>query len=198
MIGIAIIVVLDNVGVNVTGLVAGLGVGGIAIGLAAQGIFSDLFAALAILFDRPFRRGDTIRFGDTAGTVEEIGVKSTRIRAVTGEEVIVGNAELLKKELRNLARVERRRIIATIKIANTTPATRAERLPAMLTEAVASVPRCVPLRAGLRGFVTAGLDVEVQYDVRSESIDEVFAAQHAVTLAILRKLEAEQIGLATA
>ena len=75
---IALIVILDNLGVNVTALVAGLGIGGIAIGLAAQGIFSDLFAALAIMFDRPFRRGDTIRYGTTTGTVERIGLKTTR------------------------------------------------------------------------------------------------------------------------
>ncbi|MDA4831278.1 mechanosensitive ion channel family protein, partial [Enterobacter hormaechei] len=79
------VVVLDNLGVNVTGLVAGLGVGGIAIGLAAQGIFADLFAALAIIFDRPFRRGDTISYGSSSGTIESIGLKSTRIRAFTGE-----------------------------------------------------------------------------------------------------------------
>src|SRR6476646_4777790 len=78
---LAIVVILDNLGVNVTALVAGLGIGGIAIGLAAQGIFSDLFAALSIVFDRPFRRGDIIRFGTTTGTVERIGLKTTRIRA---------------------------------------------------------------------------------------------------------------------
>ena len=81
---VALVVVLDNLGVNVTGLVAGLGVGGIAIGLAAQGIFADLFAALAIIFDRPFRRGDTISYGSSSGTIESIGLKSTRIRCGTG------------------------------------------------------------------------------------------------------------------
>ena len=78
---IAIILILDNLGVNVTGLVAGLGIGGIAIGLAAQGIFSDLFAALSILFDKPFRRGDSIKFGDVSGNVEQIGLKTTRVCA---------------------------------------------------------------------------------------------------------------------
>jgi small-conductance mechanosensitive channel len=82
---IAIILILDNLGVNVTGLVAGLGIGGIAIGLAAQGIFKDLFSALSIIFDRPFRRGDTITFDQTTGTVEQIGLKSTRIRSLGGK-----------------------------------------------------------------------------------------------------------------
>ena len=85
MFAIAIIVILDNLGVNVTALVAGLGIGGIAIGLAAQGIFSDLFAALSILFDKPFKRGDTIQFDQTTGTVERIGLKTTRLRSLSGE-----------------------------------------------------------------------------------------------------------------
>ena len=80
---IAIIVILDNLGVNVTALVAGLGIGGIAIGLAAQGIFSDLFAALSILFDKPFKRGDVIQFDQTTGTIERIGLKTTRLRTST-------------------------------------------------------------------------------------------------------------------
>src|SRR5690348_7456193 len=82
---IAGILILDNLGVNVTALVAGLGIGGIAIGLAAQGIFSDLFAALSILFDKPFKKGDTIRYDSSTGTVERIGLKTTRIRSLTGE-----------------------------------------------------------------------------------------------------------------
>jgi small-conductance mechanosensitive channel len=106
---IAIIVILDNLGVNVTALVAGLGIGGIAIGLAAQGIFSDLFAALAILFDKPFRRGDTIRFDTTTGTVEKIGLKTTRLTSLTGEQVIMANTKLLEREIRNLAEGDERR-----------------------------------------------------------------------------------------
>src|ERR1044072_1453508 len=98
---IALVVVLSNVGVNVTGLVAGLGVGGIAIGLAAQGIFADLFAALAILFDRPFRIGDSISYdkGAGSGVVEAIGLKSTRVRGAAGEERIIANKKLLDSEI---------------------------------------------------------------------------------------------------
>ncbi len=106
---LAIVVILDNLGVNVTALVAGLGIGGIAIGLAAQGIFSDLFAALAILFDKPFRRGDIVRYGTTTGTVEKIGLKTTRLRGVGGEQVIMANTKLLEQEVHNVtdARVRR-------------------------------------------------------------------------------------------
>ena len=118
---IAIILILDNLGVNVTGLVAGLGIGGIAIGLAAQGIFSDLFAALSILFDKPFRRGDTISFDSITGTVERIGLKSTRIRSVGGEEVIVSNANLLNARLQNWTRLERRRALIVLSLVYQTP-----------------------------------------------------------------------------
>ncbi len=104
---IAAVVILDNLGANVTGLVAGLGIGGIAIGLAAQGIFSDLFAALSILFDKPFRVGDTIVYqgkeGPVTGVVQQIGLKSTRVLALSGELRIIGNTQLLAQEVSNLA-----------------------------------------------------------------------------------------------
>src|SRR3569623_31789 len=99
---LAIIVILDNLGINVTALVEGLGIGGIAIGLAAQGIFSDLFAALSILFDKPFKKGDTIRYDHSTGTVERIGLKTTRIRSLTGEQLVMANTKLLDQEIRNL------------------------------------------------------------------------------------------------
>src|SRR5439155_17667412 len=107
---IAIILMLDNLGVNVTALVAGLGIGGIAIGLAAQGIFSDLFAALSILFDKPFKRGDTIRYDNSTGTVERIGLKTTRLRSLTGEQLVMANTKLLEREIHNLAQAKSRRI----------------------------------------------------------------------------------------
>ena len=99
---IALVLILGNLGVNVAGLVAGLGIGGIAIGLAAQGIFSDLFAGISILFDRPFKVGDTIRWTGNTGTVETIGMRTTRVRLVSGELLIVSNKNLLDKEISNL------------------------------------------------------------------------------------------------
>ena len=107
---IAGILILDNLGVNVTALVAGLGIGGIAIGLAAQGIFSDLFAALSILFDKPFKKGDTIRYDQSTGTVERIGLKTTRLRSLTGEQLIMANTKLLEREIHNFAAAKSRRV----------------------------------------------------------------------------------------
>lgn len=193
---IAAVLILSNLGVNVTGLVAGLGVGGIAIGLAAQGIFADLFAALAILFDRPFRKGDAIRFDTTAGDVEDIGLKSTRIRAITGEQIIIANKQLLEKEVHNFARLNRRRIVMNFGLVQSTPVDTLDRVPAMLGEVVASCPPANLVRCALLGFSPSALDFELQYDVHSEDYDTVFRTRHMISIAILRRFEAENIRLA--
>ena len=193
---VALILILSNLGVNVTGLIAGLGVGGIAIGLAAQGIFADLFAALAILFDRPFRKGDTIRYDATSGEVEDIGLKSTRIRAITGEQIIVANKQLLEKEIHNLARLNRRRIIMNFGLVQCTPVDVLDRIPAMLGEVVASCPPATLVRCALLTFSPSALDFELQYDVHSEDYDTVFNTRHKISIAILRRFESESIRLA--
>ncbi len=193
---VAAILILSNLGVNVTGLIAGLGVGGIAIGLAAQGIFADLFAALAILFDRPFRKGDSIRYDTTAGEVEDIGLKSTRIRAITGEQIIVANKQLLEKEIHNLARLNRRRIVMNFGLVQSTTVDILDRVPAMLGEVVASCPPASLVRCGLLNFSPSALDFELQYDVHSEDYDTVFRTRHTISIAILRRFEGEGIRLA--
>jgi small-conductance mechanosensitive channel len=184
---VAMILILSNLGVNVTGLIAGLGVGGIAIGLAAQGIFADLFAALAILFDRPFRKGDAIRVDAMQGTVEDIGLKSTRIRALTGEQVILANKQLLEKEIHNLARLDRRRIVRTLGLTYQTRVEMLEQLPIILRGIVETCDNVTLVRCGLVNFGDSTLDVELQYDVHSEDYEVVFAAQHQVNIAILRR-----------
>lgn len=146
---IAAIMVLDNLGVNVTGLVAGLGIGGIAIGLAAQGIFSDLFSALSIIFDKPFRQGDTIQFGTTTATVERIGLKSTRLRSVDGEERIISNAKLLEQEISNFNYVTRRRYRLSIALVYQTPPDKADRVPDIVQRAIEEAG-AVYQRAGFR------------------------------------------------
>jgi small-conductance mechanosensitive channel len=193
---VAVIVVLDNLGVNVTGLVAGLGIGGIAIGLAAQGIFSDLFAALSILFDKPFRRGDSIKWDTTSGTVEAIGLKTTRIRAITGEEVIISNANLLNKELHNMARLNRRRHVLTLGVTYQTPPELCARIPEITKEIVEGQPKGHFVRCGLVMFNASSLDFELQFDVLSEEYDQVFAARTAVCIEVLRRFAKEGIEFA--
>ena len=193
--GIAIIVILGNLGVNVTGLVAGLGVGGIAIGLAAQGIFADLFAALAIIFDRPFSKGDVIGFDTTIGTVEEIGLKSTRIRPASGEEHIIANKQLLEKEIRNISRRNHRSNKFTLGVVYQTPADVLARIPDMLREEVEKLGHEFA-QAGFVAFNTSSLDIELEYDTLSPAFAPWYQARHDVGLAIVRRFAAEGIEFA--
>lgn len=192
---IALIVVLDNLGVNVTGLVAGLGVGGIAIGLAAQGIFADLFAALSIIFDKPFRRGDNVHYDQTDGSIAEIGLKSTRIRSVTGEEKIISNKNLLDKEITNNSRRAHRRASFTIGVTYQTDAETCARIPAMLREVVEAEDR-VFVRCGLTGFGASSIDFELLFDSAGADYVAFYDGRTAVGIAILRRFAAEGIEIA--
>jgi small-conductance mechanosensitive channel len=192
---IALVVVLSNLGVNVTGLVAGLGVGGIAIGLAAQGLFADLFAALAILFDRPFRVGDSISYdkGSGSGTVEAIGLKSTRIRGGNGEERIIANKKLLDFEILNTTRRKHNRFKYEFVLGFGTPPTVVRTLPALLKSVIEEQGYTL-VHGGLNGFGVSGLT----YDVEFESIEPDFSsdARDAVAAALLELFRAQGIAFA--
>ncbi len=192
---VGLIVILDNLGVNVTGLVAGLGIGGIAIGLAAQGIFSDLFASLSIIFDRPFRVGETINFGAGSATVERIGLKSTRLRASTGEKLIISNAQLLGKEIVSYAGLDRRRFNIPLGLIYQTSPEQAAQVPEMLREIVQTEGGSF-IRAGFIGFGASTLDFEVEFDVMSLDYDQIYAIRHRIGLAILQRFNAEGIAFA--
>ncbi|WP_298671976.1 mechanosensitive ion channel family protein [uncultured Sphingomonas sp.] len=189
---IALIVVLDNLGVNVTGLVAGLGVGGIAIGLAAQGIFADLFAALAIIFDRPFRRGDSISYDTSSGTVEEIGLKSTRVRGNDGEQRIISNRKLLDKEILNLSKRDYRRSKFVLRLAYETPVEKLERFPALVKQVIEECG-LVYIRCGFIQFSPYNLDFEIDFDSESADYAAFFEARHKVGIALLRMCEEQGI-----
>jgi small-conductance mechanosensitive channel len=192
---IALVVVLSNLGVNVTGLVAGLGIGGIAIGLAAQGIFADLFAALAILFDRPFRLGDSISYdkGAGSGTVEAIGLKSTRIRGGNGEERIVANKKLLDFEILNTTRRHHNRFKYDFHLGYATDPDLIERIPAMLKDAVESEGYKL-VHGGLNGFGSSGLSYDVEFE--STDVDFPAEARDKVAAAILRRFRDAGISFA--
>jgi small-conductance mechanosensitive channel len=192
---VAAVVILDNLGVNVTGLVAGLGIGGIAIGLAAQGIFADLFAALSIIFDRPFRRGDAIAYDQTSATVEAIGLKSTRLRSVTGEQRVISNKNLLDKEIQNTTRLDHRRGKFTLGVVCQLDPERAAAIPGLLKEIVEGCGHRF-VRAGFINFGASTLDFEVVYDVVSAEFDDFYQGRHAIGIAILKRFAEEKIDLA--
>ena len=196
---VATIFVLDNLGVNVTGLVAGLGVGGIAIGLAAQGIFGDLFAALSILFDKPFRVGDTIVYqgkeGPITGAVERIGLKSTRIRSASGDLRIIANAKLLEQEVTNYAGRTYHRMMLKLGVVYQLDADAAERVPELLKAAVENAQQRF-VRASFIGFGPSSLDYELVFDAQVPEIPEAKSAFQAVGIAILRVFAANGIAFA--
>lgn len=189
---IALVVVLGNLGVNVAGLIAGLGVGGIAIGLAAQGVFANLFAALTILFDRPFRVGDKIRFDRNSGTVVSIGLMSTRIRSFVGEELVISNKQLLDKLIENLTLRHHTRIKLAIGVAYETPPEKLEALPKMFEEIVEQAGAKLS-RASTEGFGASSIDFMIEYDVPGDDMPEAQIVRDKIMFAIVRRFAAEGI-----
>jgi small-conductance mechanosensitive channel len=184
---IAAIVILDNMGVNVTGLIAGLGIGGIAIGLAAQGIFSDLFASLSIIFDRPFRVGETIKYDTSTATVERIGLKSTRLRSLNGELLVISNTNLLSKEITNFAHLHRRRITFKIGVIYQTTPEMLRDLPGLLEEQVVAGGQEF-IRSSFLTFGPSSLDFELLFDVFSDEFDEVAAARTDIAIRLFEAM----------
>lgn len=192
---IAAVVVLDNLGVNIGGLMAGLGIGGLALGIAARGVFEDLFAALSILFDKPFQRGDMVRWDDTQGVIERIGLKTTRLRALSGEEVIISNANLLNKQLHNLARQPAWRQVFEFGVVYGTAPDLVSRIPQIVREVV-EAQGCRLLICGLTEFKPSSLNFQVHFDVLTDSLLPAFKAKSETGMALIRRFAEEGVELA--
>jgi small-conductance mechanosensitive channel len=195
---IAGILILDNLGVNVTALVAGLGIGGIAIGLAAQGVFSDLFAALSILFDKPFKKGDTIRYDQSTGTVERIGLKTTRLRSLTGEQLIMANTKLLEREIHNLAEARARRMTIYLAVAIDTAAGKLEHIPEVAADAVAAQNGCKLVRCAANGVGSGAIAFELVYDDKAIDNNRNAENRSAVLLGLIERLREAKVQLVRA
>jgi small-conductance mechanosensitive channel len=194
---VALLTLLANLGVNITGLIAGLGIGGIAIGLAAQGVLGDLFAAFSIVFDKPFKRGDAIAYEPGAvGVVEEIGIKSTRIRALSGEMVILSNAKLLSATVANYATFEQRRVVLPFSVTYETPPAKLELIPGMAEAIVEGAPLARFERCHLIGLGAHSLDFELVFFVDAPGLKEMFDARQAVLIGLLRRFRDEGIAFA--
>lgn len=186
--GIAGLLALDNLGVNITALVAGLGIGGIAIALAVQTILGDLLASLSITLDKPFEVGDWLRIDDIDGTVEYIGVKSTRLRSLSGEQIILANADLLKGRLRNFGRMAERRELAKLGVTYETSPEKLQRIPQIVREAIEATPGTRFAFCGFRSFGDFSLNYDMAYYVTNpaevpfkflKTVDEVNRRIHA-------------------
>jgi small-conductance mechanosensitive channel len=187
---IAAIVMLDNLGFNVTGLIAGLGVGGIAIGLAAQGIFSDLFAAISIILDKPFKVGDMISYDTSVASVEKIGMKSTRLRSVTGELLIISNSKLLEMQITNITSTGYRRTRYAIGLVYQTTPEKARALPALLQKIV-EAEGAEFVRAGFIGFGASTINFDLTFDIVSEDFEHIITVRHHVGIAIIEAFKAQ-------
>ena len=192
---VAIILILDNLGVNVTALVAGLGIGGIAIGLAAQGIFSDLFAALSILFDKPFKKGDTIRYDNSTGTVERIGLKTTRLRSLTGEQLIMANTKLLEREIHNLAQAKSRRVTIYLAVGGEASADSIDAVSAAAEAAVEAQKGCKLVRCLLSGAGGGALSFDLVYDDPSRDNDRLAIGRAAILRSLIEALQSHKLHL---
>lgn len=191
------LLVLQNLGINVTALVTGLGIGGIAIALAAQNVLGDLLASLSIIFDKPFVLGDFIIVGEQMGTVEKIGIKTTHLRSLSGEQLIISNADLLKSRIRNCKRMQERRIVFTIGVTYQTPVEKVPSIAKFLREAVERESNIRFDRAHFKGFAASSLEFETVYFVLSPDFNLYMDIQQSINLWLLERFTAEGIKFAS-
>ncbi|MEJ2055436.1 MAG: mechanosensitive ion channel family protein [Calditrichaceae bacterium] len=191
-----VIVALDNLGFNITTLVAGLGVGGIAIALAVQSILSDLFASLSIVLDKPFVIGDFIIVNEYLGTVEHIGLKTTRIRSLGGEQLIFSNNDLLNSRIRNYKRMEERRIVFKLGVIYQTSREKLEIIPGIIKEIIENQEIVRFDRSHFQGFGDFSLNFETVYWVKSPDYNKYMDIQQQINLNLVKKFKEEGIEFA--
>jgi small-conductance mechanosensitive channel len=184
---IVVLLILQNTGVDVSALLAGLGIGGVAVALALQNILGDLFASLSITFDRPFVVGDLLFLDSFAGRVEHIGLKNTRLRSLGGEQIIVSNADLLRSRLRNYGRMSERSVEFTLGIAYDTSAETLERIPELIREIISTQENARFARSHLARHGTYSLDFETMYYVLSPDFTSHMDVQHSIQIRIHRE-----------
>lgn len=193
---VAFLLIFENLGFDVTALVAGLGIGGIAVALAAQSVLGDLFSSLAIVLDRPFEVGDFIVFGDKRGTVEKIGIKTTRLRSLSGEQIVCANSDLINSRIHNYKRMTERRVLFALGATYDTPVEKLERIPALLKEIIESQELTRFDRAHFMEFGDSALNFEIVYFVLSADYNTYMDVHQAVILEIVRTFERERIDFA--
>ncbi|MDD5071831.1 MAG: mechanosensitive ion channel family protein [Patescibacteria group bacterium] len=193
---IAAVLILDNMGYQITSLVAGLGIGGIAVALALQNILGDLFSSFAIYFDKPFKIGDFIIVGEHMGTVKRVGIKTTRIQALQGEEIVISNNELTSARVQNFGVMRERRIVFTVGVAYNTSREKLEKIPSLIKEIVAGQKDTRLDRVHLKNFGDFSLVFEIVYYVNSGDYNFYMDTQQSINFGILNKFSEEKIEIA--
>ncbi|QHG65646.1 mechanosensitive ion channel family protein [Pseudomonas putida] len=184
---VVLLAMLSNLGVNITAFVASLGVGGIAVALAVQNILGDLFASLSIAVDKPFEVGDFIVIGPLAGTVEHVGLKTTRIRSLGGEQIVMANASMISSTIQNYKRLQERRIVFEFGLSYDTPTDAVKKAPAIVEEAIKAQEQVRFDRAHLRGFGKEALEFECVYIVRDPGYNLYMDIQQAINFYLLER-----------
>ncbi|MBW6495887.1 MAG: mechanosensitive ion channel family protein [Burkholderiaceae bacterium] len=193
---VLLLLLLSNFGFDVTTLIAGLGIGGIAIGLALQSILGDLFASLSIVLDKPFQVGDFIIVDQLTGTVENIGLKTTRVRSLSGEMLVFSNADLTKTRLRNFKQMQERRAVFKFGVTYATTPAQLEAIPGMVRKIAAGLPNVRFDRCHFVAFGDSSLEFEVVYWMLTSDYTAYMDAQQAINLALLRRLTEEGVDFA--
>lgn len=193
---VMVLLALDNMGVNVNTLIAGLGIGGVAIALATQNVLGDLLASLSIAFDKPFVIGDFVVVDNYMGRVEYIGMKSTRLRSLSGEQIVISNANMLSSRLRNFGRMSDRRVQFTLSVRPDTPHSKLRSLPALIAGILKSQPEVHFDRCHIAGMSGTGVEVECVYVVDSTDYDVFMDVQEKILLRIQEALERAAVQLA--
>lgn len=193
---IVLTLILDNLGVNISALVAGLGVGGIAIALAVQTILGDLFASLSIVLDKPFVVGDFLIIGDFLGSVEHVGLKTTRLRSLSGEQLVFSNSDLLNSRIRNYGRMFERRVQFDIGVTYATRRDQLKIIPTIIREAVERQDKTRFDRSNFKEFGKYSLNFESVYYVMGPDYNQYMNIQEAINLHIHERFEQESIEFA--
>lgn len=183
------LVALDTMGIEITALVAGLGIGGIAVALAVQNVLGDLFGSLSIVLDKPFVVGDFIIVGDHMGTVERIGLKTTRLRSLSGEQLVFSNNDLLASRVRNYKRMQERRIVFSFGVVYQTPRAMLEKIPDIVREIIDARDDTRYDRAHFFRFGPSSLDFEVVYNMLVPDYNPYMDAQQYINLELVRRFE---------
>lgn len=193
---LVLLLTLDNLGIEIKPLLAGLGIGGIAVALAVQNVLGDLFASLSITLDRPFVVGDALSVDGFNGTVEYIGVKSTRLRSIDGEQIIMPNANLLSSRLRNFARMSERRVVLTLSVSLETGRDKLAKIPGLIRAIIESYPDTRFDRSHFAKITATSFDFETVYIMKTADYARHMDVLQDVQLRILEALENEGVNLA--
>lgn len=191
-----LLLILDNLGINITALVAGMGVGGIAVALAAQNILGDLFASLSIVLDKPFVVGDFLSVGDHLGSVQKVGIKTTRLRSLSGEELVFSNNDLLSSRIRNYGRMFERRVIMSIGVTYQTSVEHLKQIPTMIREIIESKENVRFDRSHFKAYGDFSLVFETVYYVLSSDYNHYMDVQQSINLQIFEQFGKEGIDFA--